>query len=637
MDEGSHSIYLWLRDEAGNVDHTRHNVKNSAFRLDLTPPATSYEVLGTPHSGGWYTTTVNVQLRMEDPLSGPNSMHYRVNGGDWVTGTLVTLDTDGEHEITYYARDLAGNRSPEQEAEVPVDMSAPAAPLMVEPYPLSWTDVNDFSVSWSNPQELSGIVAACYKLNGPPAGPEDGACSSDAKRITGIRVPNVGKHDLYLWLVDGAGNSDYLNYTLRSDAFWYDSIPPTTTLELDGTPGAGDWYVGPVEVRLNATDEGSGVERTQYRLNRGPWQTDTQFTITQEGSALLEYRSVDFLGHWESPHQIWVRIDTIAPQSAIISPISYVGEPAFNLIWGGTDPEPGSGISTYDVEYRDGVTGSWTPLRTGTSDTSWTFAGQRGHIYYFRVRSRDQAGNQESFPISGAETSVFVDPLANGGFSTGDLSFWDPSGVLSVTVESQAAPGGGRSLVTCLGSPDYGPANITPTAELPDISPNGSVPIGSARITQAIEVPSLEVIGAPALAVWYRVRTYDIVWTERFQRYNDDFEIRLADLDGGTLDLALRDGNWESVTWDNDLIDLGWRRAVIDLRAYAGQTIQVELSNWNRHDHFFNTWTCVDDVRVVNGSAVKVFIPLGGRGYTGSQPLVTSAALTLRSDRPFIP
>jgi len=44
--------------------------------------------------------------------------------------------------------------------------------------------------------------------------------------------------------------------------------------------------------------------------------------------------------------------------------------------------------------------------------------------------------------------------------------------------------------------------------------------------------------------------------------------------------------------------DLGWRLAVLDMSPYAGQTVRLELSNYNRIDNRFNTWTDVYAVRL---------------------------------------
>jgi hypothetical protein len=67
---------------------------------------------------------------------------------------------------------------------------------------------------------------------------------------------------------------------------------------------------------------------------------------------------------------------------------------ATTVSWTGTDT--GSGIASYDVDVRDGSSGSWTTWKSGTVETSATYTGSAGHTYYFRVRARDAAGNLEA-------------------------------------------------------------------------------------------------------------------------------------------------------------------------------------------------------------------------------------------------
>ena len=64
----------------------------------------------------------------------------------------------------------------------------------------------------------------------------------------------------------------------------------------------------------------------------------------------------------------------------------------------------------------------------------------------------------------------------------------------------------------------------------------------------------------------------------------------------------LRDGN--PTTKYKELYDTGWKWARLDLTRFAGQTVQLKFSNWNRHDNKFNTWSYVDDIRLVGMAPV---------------------------------
>ena len=73
--------------------------------------------------------------------------------------------------------------------------------------------------------------------------------------------------------------------------------------------------------------------------------------------------------------------------------------PTFALTSSGSDNV--SGIASYDIEVRDKTTGTaWTALLTQVTSTSTTYPGENGHIYEFRIRARDNAGNVQAWPAS---------------------------------------------------------------------------------------------------------------------------------------------------------------------------------------------------------------------------------------------
>jgi hypothetical protein len=87
-----------------------------------------------------------------------------------------------------------------------------------------------------------------------------------------------------------------------------------------------------------------------------------------------------------------------------------------------------------------------------------------------------------------------------------------------------------------------------------------------------------------------------VVFSQRLQRYVDAFEVTILDEKGQQLALLLRDGN--TTNQYGALHDTGWKLAMLDLRPYASQTVQLEFSNWNREDNLFNTWSFVDGIQV---------------------------------------
>jgi hypothetical protein len=102
--------------------------------------------------------------------------------------------------------------------------------------------------------------------------------------------------------------------------------------------------------------------------------------------------------------------DTEAPTVTVDSLPTFVGRD-FTVSWSGKDPG-GSGIASYDVQYRvDG--GDWVDWLVDVTFSSAVFAaGQDGKFYEFRARGEDRAGNVEQFGPSEASTTVDADPPA---------------------------------------------------------------------------------------------------------------------------------------------------------------------------------------------------------------------------------
>jgi hexosaminidase len=84
-----------------------------------------------------------------------------------------------------------------------------------------------------------------------------------------------------------------------------DTTAPTTTASLSPGPVNGK-YQNPTTVTLNASDgSGSGVDRTEYRLDAGAWTTYAgPFQVTGAGSHTLEFRSTDAAGNTETTKSV---------------------------------------------------------------------------------------------------------------------------------------------------------------------------------------------------------------------------------------------------------------------------------------------------------------------------------------------
>jgi len=609
-DEGAYDLFLWLRDGAGNADHDNRNVALDALHYDATPPTTTLTISGSLGWNGWYTSPLTLTFDVEDELSGPGNARYRIDGGPWQAGLQAVIANEDKHVVEYYGLDVAGNEEISQTATLRMDLHAPDPPTSLMVWPQGWSRENRFWVSWSNPLDFSGIVGAFYRFDMPPVTGYDGTFVTTTTTITNMIAPAEGRHDLYLWLNDTAGNADPTHWMMVPEGVWYDGTPPTTTLVVSGTAGSGGWYTSDLDVAVSADEQASGVAETWYQVDGSGWVSGATFSLTVEGPHRVEHYAVDVAGNVEMTRTTWVNIDRQPPQSSIVGLAAYQSGSIFTVEWQGTDGEAGSGIAGYDLQVRQGRSGPWLTWLVNTPMTSALFAGQPGRTYYFRVRARDQAGYIEDYSGGDGNARTAVQVVSNPDFEAQTFDPWMLYGALSSksAVTETLSPSGETTWAAQLGSPDYGPSL--------DLAELGTVPVGAAIISQTVAVPGPNDMARPSLTLWYRVFTYDLLWSERFQEFYDTFDVTIHSSEGISLALALRDGNDAGpdpqLGVDYGVLkDLGWRYAAIDLTPYAGQTIQIVFANHNRWDQHFNTWTLVDDVQIVDRYAfVQRYLPL---------------------------
>ncbi|MBT2724488.1 OmpL47-type beta-barrel domain-containing protein [Bacillus sp. ISL-46] len=93
-----------------------------------------------------------------------------------------------------------------------------------------------------------------------------------------------------------------------------DTNEPVTTAR----PVNDKWTYSDVTVTLTASDEVSGVARTEYRINNGDWQEySAPITVSQDGHNKADYRSIDNAGNTEEIKSLNVKIDKTTPSTSV--------------------------------------------------------------------------------------------------------------------------------------------------------------------------------------------------------------------------------------------------------------------------------------------------------------------------------
>ena len=151
-----------------------------------------------------------------------------------------------------------------------------------------------------------------------------------------------------------------------------DNVAPVTTVQRVPSANADGWNNGPVTLTFSATDNASGVARTEASIDGGAYVAVTApVVISTEGVHSVAYRSIDLAQNIESTNTTVVRIDLTKPTTVGTS-----SPPANGAGWN-------KGPTTVSVVASDALSGvrSTTIASTGAQvTTSRTTAGSNESI-----------------------------------------------------------------------------------------------------------------------------------------------------------------------------------------------------------------------------------------------------------------
>jgi hypothetical protein len=220
--------------------------------------------------------------------------------------------------------------------------------------------------------------------------------------------------------VDAAGNTGTATATVAN----IDKENPITSAMLNpSTPtGANGWFNTTVALSLIATDNLSGVLRSEYSVNGGPWKTYSSAETFTDGVYTIEYRSSDLVGNVEASKSISFKIDTTNPTASIVLDQTTLSPPNHKLVTINvaidskdaasqiesvvltsiTSNEPDNGLGDGDTE-NDIQNADF-----GTNDLSFSLRAERsgngtGRVYTITYTITDKAGNKT---IISSEVSV---------------------------------------------------------------------------------------------------------------------------------------------------------------------------------------------------------------------------------------
>lgn len=372
---GSHTVYFYSVDNAGNVEDVNAPGHTITFKIDGVPPTITGKQSPLANANGWNNSAVEVSFDCADNESGIASCT-----------TPVSVTAEGDNwQVPGQAVDAAGNSAGATYGPVKIDLTPPTTS---DDATAGWKNT-DVTVQLAAVDNLSGIAYTAYSLD-----------NGSAQQGNSVAVTAEGVHELRYYSVDKADNAetvktavpiqiDKTNPTISGAADrapngngWYnadvtvsftcnddrsgvamceaphtlgeganqsvsgnakdqagnsagvtvsginvDKTAPSTTASATGA-----WINADVTVNFAAQDALSGVAATYYKLDGGPQQAGGSVQVSAEGDHTLDFWSVDNAGNAEVAKTVHVKIDKTKPT------ITHTQAPAANSYgWNNSD------------------------------------------------------------------------------------------------------------------------------------------------------------------------------------------------------------------------------------------------------------------------------------------------------------
>jgi len=366
-----YSVEYYATDIAGNTGTVQTVLVGDD---DDVAPEVSIALDGSM-SEGWYTTPVTVTLSASDAGgSGLQAIHYRLDGGSWVTYTApFQVTASGTHTLEFYAEDNFGNQDADSRV-LKVDVSAPGSSYELDGAPVNGWYVGPVGLELSATDEDSGVAEIQYRLNGG-----EWTLYADA-----LNISSEGMTLVEWYSEDVAGNEE----EVQELEVKIDTTAPTAYLQLNGT-GASGWGNSSISCAANASDSDSGVMAIMYRVDGGNWtEYAVPLTFNATGIYLVECYAVDNANNSGATVNITVKVDVTAPVSQLhlsgtLDGVVYLN--LANVTMSASDAN--SGLGEMMVSMNDE---GWNPV-----DEDTVFHLEAAGTYTFLYRSVDAVGNSE--------------------------------------------------------------------------------------------------------------------------------------------------------------------------------------------------------------------------------------------------
>ena len=195
-----------------------------------------------------------------------------------------------------------------------------------------------------------------------------------------------------------------------------DTTPPVTIIEVYGLLGENGWYVDylGLDIKLVATDDISGVNKTFYKIDGKEWLEYTKmFEINENGIHTVDYYSVDNAGNVEDVKFAEIKLDWNSPD--VYVDINRLGIKKWKFIT--FCSEETSGMDRVEFYCDDKL-----EFIDYEKSYEWIWNGSKLENHKFNVIAYDKAGNAGipySWPVK-----IIVGIISNRKITENYISFF---------------------------------------------------------------------------------------------------------------------------------------------------------------------------------------------------------------------
>jgi Big-like domain-containing protein len=442
---GMHTLETRVVDGAGNASAWRSDEVEIDITLnaDSTPPTDTT----TTVTAGWRTAAVNLTLAATDSGAGVERLEWRLDGAPVQThfgdSKALTIADEGVHELETRAWDFAGNDSAWRSQTIRIDLTVPTDAITIG---AGWQAQRTFTAAGTD--ALSGIDEIEYRI--------DGGAVQVAADGAAVDLGADGVFAVAHRVLDHAGHAS----PWKTDTLRIDTVAPVNT---SAAPESG-WQAAAVEPALAGTDDRSGLEKMQWRVDGGPIQDGTPARVDTDGVHALASRAVDKAGNVSAWRTETVRVDVTAPvNDTPAAPEGWRATP-YTVEIAGSDGA-GSGMVAIERQLdEDAVSG----------DAEVTVAGDGVHT--LRSRIVDAVGHRSAWRVD----TIRIDS-ADPQLAVSCPSGWSSQPV-ACTVAADGGPSGLSSLTV---TRDGGAAEAVAAGAAVTVDGDGEHAIAAAAVDGA--------------------------------------------------------------------------------------------------------------------------------------------------------